>query len=373
MNIPFVDLKTQYLSIKTEINSSIQTVLDNTAYVLGPAVKEFENAFAKSHNVNYCIGTSSGTDANHLSLWSLGIGPGDEIIIPANTFIATAWGITLCGAKPVFVDCHPDSYNIDPELVESVVTKNTKGIVAVHLYGQPADMDSLSEICDRFDLYLVEDAAQAHLAEYKGNKIGGLSDVASFSFYPGKNLGAYGEAGALTTNNEELAEKIQMMRDHGMKQKYYHDCEGHNYRMEGIQGAVLKTKMNYISGWTEKRITVAERYRALLDDVEEISLPFTMPYAKHVFHLFVIKVLKDGSKTRDDLAEFLKEKGIATGMHYPIPLHLQRCFSHLKYSEGNFPVSEELASCGLSLPIYPELNDDQISYICDMIKEFFAR
>ena len=227
MQVPFLDLKIQYKSIKDEVDAAIQDVIDNTAFILGKSVFNFEKEFAMAHNVKHCIATSSGTDGNHLVLWALGLKPGDEVIIPANTFIATVWGVTLCGAKPVLVDCHPTNYNIDPDKIEAAITPKTKAIVAVHLYGQPADMDKLKEIADKHNLLLVEDAAQAHLAEYNGEKVGGLSKAASFSFYPGKNLGAYGEGGAVVTNDDELAEKMKMMREHGQSKKYYHDTFGH--------------------------------------------------------------------------------------------------------------------------------------------------
>ena len=370
MNIPFLDLKAQYKSIKNEVDPAIQNILDNTAYVMGKSVFEFEKQFAEKHNVKYCIGVSSGTDGNHLVLWALGLKPGDEVIIPANTFIATAWGATLCGATPVFVDCHPHSYNIDPDKVEAAITKNTKAIVAVHLYGQPADIDPLIEIADRYKIKLVEDCAQAHLAEYNGKKVGGLAEAASWSFYPGKNLGAYGEAGAVTTNNDEIAKKIKMYRDHGAEQKYMHLTYGHNYRMEGIQGAVLGVKLKHLEDWTNERRRAAAKYKELLKDVEEIILPKEMQYAKHVYHLFVIQVKGKQSENRDALQNFLNENGIATGLHYPVPLHLQPCFANLGYNKGDFPVTESLAANGLSLPIYPELNNEQIEYICNMIKEF---
>jgi dTDP-4-amino-4,6-dideoxygalactose transaminase len=375
MQIPFLDLKAQYSSIKEEVNKAIQNVLDNTAYVLGKPVSNFESAFANAHNAKYCSGVSSGTDGNHMVLWGLGVGPGDEVIIPANTFIATAWGATLCGATPVFVDCHPESYNIDPAKVEAAITKKTKAIVAVHLYGQPADMDPLMEIAKRHNIHLVEDCAQAHFAEYKNNKIGGLGIASSFSFYPGKNLGAYGEAGAVVTNDEQLARKFKMIRDHGAEQKYYHQVYGHNYRMEGIQGAVLGVKLKYLEGWTEGRRKVAAKYRELLADTEQIILPKEMEYSKHVYHLFVLQVKGENGKLksekRDGLQKYLGENGISTGLHYPVPLHLQPCFEHLSYKINNFPVSEELAQQELSLPMYPELKDDQIEYICSNIKIFF--
>lgn len=377
MNIPFLDLKAQYKTIKDEVLPEINDVLDNTAYVLGKKVQAFEQAFAQAHNAKYCYGVSSGTDGNHMVLWALGIGPGDEVIIPANTFIATAWGATLCGATPVFVDCHPESYNIDPSKVEVAITPKTKAIVAVHLYGQPADMDPLIEIAKKHNIFLVEDCAQSHISEYKGKRVGSLGYASSFSFYPGKNLGAYGEGGAVMTDNEDLAKKFKMIRDHGAEQKYYHQMFGHNYRMEGIQGAVLGIKLRHLGDWTNGRRRVAKKYVELLKDVEGLKLPKEMDYAKHVYHLFVVQVKSSVSNqrsvVRDELQKFLGENGIATGLHYPIPLHLQPCFSHLGYKKGDFPVTEELAEQGLSLPMYPEMTDEQIGYICDKIKEFFKK
>jgi len=371
MKIPFLDLKIQYEKIKNEVNPAIMEILENTSYILGKSVSDFERDFAKVHNVKYCSGLSSGTDGNHLALWALGIGPGDEVIIPANTFIATAWGATLNGAVPVFVDCHPYSYNIDPSKVEAAITPATKAIVAVHLYGQPADLDPLKKIADKYNIHLVEDCAQAHLAEYKGKKVGGFGITASFSFYPGKNLGAYGEGGAVVTNNEELALKMKMMREHGSSQKYNHEIYGHNYRMEGIQGAVLGVKLKHLENWTDGRRRAASLYRKFLEGVPEIILPTEMEYSRHVYHLFVIKIKEGGKDLRDALAEYLNKEGISTGLHYPVPLHLQKCFSHLGYREGDFPVAEELASSGLSLPMYPELSEEQINYISSRVSDFF--
>ncbi len=385
MKIPFLDLKVQYESIKDEVSNAIQKVLDNTAFALGKSVSDFEKNFAEAHNVNNCAGVSSGTDGNHMVLWSLGIGNGDEVIIPANTFIATAWGATLCGAKPVFADVDSRSYNIDAKSLLKTITTKTKAIVAVHLYGQPADMDSINEelISNNFELtgtgkyrnqktsqviYLVEDCAQSHIAEYKEKKVGGLGLASSFSFYPGKNLGAYGEGGAVCTNNDELGLKFKMLRDHGCKQKYVHEIYGHNYRMEGIQGAVLGVKLNYLNSWTEGRRKVAARYYDLLKNCDSIILPEEMYYSKHVYHLFVIQV-KNGR--RDELGKFLNSNGIATGLHYPIPLHLQPCFEHLGYKRGDFPITENLANRGLSLPMYAELTDEQIVYVTEKIMEFF--
>ncbi|MFA5012851.1 MAG: DegT/DnrJ/EryC1/StrS family aminotransferase [Ignavibacteria bacterium] len=385
MKIPFLDLKVQYESIKNEIGVAIQKVLDNTAFALGQSVSDFEANFGKAHDVKNCSGVSSGTDGNHMVLWALGIGPEDEVIIPVNTFIATAWGATLCGAKPVFVDIDSRSYNIDAKSLLKSITTKTKAIVAVHLYGQPADMDAINEelISNDFELtgtgkyrkqktgqeiYLVEDCAQSHIAEYKGRKVGGLGLASSFSFYPGKNLGAYGEGGAVCTNNDELGVKFKMLRDHGCRQKYVHEIYGHNYRMEGIQGAVLGVKLNYLNSWTEGRRKVAARYYDLLKNCDSIILPEEMYYSKHVYHLFVIQV-KNGR--RDELGKFLNDNGIATGLHYPIPLHLQPCFNHLGYKRGDFPITENLANRGLSLPMYAELTDEHILYIAEKVIEFF--
>ena len=367
MNVPFLDLKTQYKSIKSEIDLAIQNILDNSSFVLGKAVEDFEIEFAKLHNVKYCVALNSGTAGNHVALWSLGIKPDDEIIIPANTFIATAWGATLCGAKPVFVDCEPESYNIDPVKVEAAITDKTKAIVAVHLYGQPANMKALSEIAKKYNIFLVEDAAQAHIAEYDNKKVGNFGNITSFSFYPGKNLGAYGEGGAIITNDEQLAIRAKMIRDHGTLEKYQHKIFGHNYRMEGLQGAILGVKLKYISEWTEKRREVAQKYNENLQGIEFLELPAEKPNLKHVYHLYVIQVLgeRDVKATagRDNLSLKLKEKGIATGLHYPIPLHLQECFSYLGYKKGDFPVSESLSDACLSLPIYPEISNDQIECV----------
>jgi dTDP-4-amino-4,6-dideoxygalactose transaminase len=375
MKVPFLDLKAQYNSIKEEVNPAIQNILDNTTFILGKSVSEFETNFAKAHDVKFCYGVSSGTDGNHLVLWALGIKAGDEVIIPADTFIATAWGATLCGATPVFVDCHPQSYNLDPDKIEKAITPRTKAIVAVHLYGQPADMDKINDIAKKHNLIVVEDCAQSHLAEYKGKKTGGLARAASFSFYPGKNLGAYGEGGAVTTNDEELGTKFKMMREHGSAKKYYHELYGHNYRLEGIQGAVLNVKLKHLDNWTNERRRAAAKYNECLKGVEQIVLPVEMDYAKHVYHLFVIKV-KDNNKVnrsgkRDELQKFLEDNGVSTGLHYPIPLHLQPCFSSLGYKKGNFPVTEELAEECLSLPIFPEITNEQIEYISEKIKLFF--
>jgi dTDP-4-amino-4,6-dideoxygalactose transaminase len=367
MKVPFIDLKQNYLSVRTEVLEEVEDVFESTEYILGPKVKAFEEAFAKFQNVDFCCGTSSGTDANHLCLWGLGIAPGDEVIMPTNTFIATAWGATLCGAVPVFADCEVESYNIDPGLIEEKITSRTKAIVAVHLYGQSADLDAIKVIADKHGLHLVEDAAQAHAAEYKDQKVGGLGDAASFSFYPGKNLGAYGEAGAVTTNNAALALKIKMIREHGSKEKYKHVLLGHNYRMEGIQAAVLGVKLKYLKKWSHQRRSNAALYKKYLADVKELRLPEEMKYAKHAYHLFVIKARK-----RNELQFFLKSRQIDAALHYPVPLHLQPCFASLGYQEGDFPVSESHSQSCLSLPMFPEITEEQIRYVADQIKFFYS-
>ncbi len=366
MRVPFVDLKAQYHSIKPEIDAAISGVLENSSFILGKPVAEFEKNFGDEHGVAFCYGVSSGTAGNHLVLWSLGVSRDDEVIIPVNTFIATAWGATLCGATPVFVDCEPGSFNIDPAEVEKKITPRTRAIVAVHLYGQPADMDPLLEIAARHKLVLVEDCAQAHLAEYKGRRVGSLGRASSFSFYPGKNLGAYGEAGAVATNDPDLAKRMKMMRDHGSDRKYSHDLLGHNYRMEGLQGAILGVKLKHLSGWTDARRRHAALYDTLLRRVPQVTVPARMPYARHVHHLYVIR-----TKHRDSLQKHLETKEISTGLHYPIPLHLQPAFAGLGYKPGDFPVAEACAAEMLSLPMFAELTEAQIHHVCDSIGEFF--
>jgi len=366
MNIPFLDLKAQYHSIKPEIDSAILDILEHSAFVLGKSVSDFEANFAKAIDVKHCVALGSGTAGNHLAAWTLGIGPGDEVIVPANTFIATAWGATLCGATPVFVDCSPECYNIDPEKIEDAITARTKAIVAVHLFGHPADLDAIHEIAKAKNIYLIEDCAQAHFAEYKGKRVGGLSEIASFSFYPGKNLGAYGEGGAITTNDDDLAKKARMIRSHGAVNKYEHEIYGHNYRMEGIQGAVLGVKLKHLDDWTEKRRKVAKKYNDLLSGVGDLIIPKEMPYGKHVYQLYVIQTAK-----RDALERYLSENGISTGMHYPIPLHLQPCFRELGYKKGDCPITEKLAKCGLSLPLFAEMSDEQLHYVTKVVSAFF--
>jgi len=365
MNIPFVDLKSQYLTIKSEIDKAIAKVIFDTAFIGGKYVAKFEKEFADYCNVKYCVGVGNGTDALTISLKALGIGTGDEVITAANSFIATSEAITATGAKIVFVDCHPDYYTIDVSEIEERITEKTKAIIPVHLYGQPAEMDKIIRIAKNYNLYVVEDAAQAHGALYKGKKVGTFGDVACFSFYPGKNLGAYGDGGAIITNNEELAVKCRMLANHGRLEKYLHKIEGYNSRLDGIQAAILSVKLNYLDTWNKKRNLVAEYYLNNLT-LGQIKLPQKMRNVRHVYHLFVVQAEK-----RDELRKFLKENGISTGIHYPVSLPHQKAYEYLGYRPGDFPISEKLAETILSLPIYPELNESQLDYIISKVESFY--
>ena len=367
MIVPFVDLKTQYQNIKDEINTEIQQVLDNCAYILGPKVVEFEKGFAEMHQAEYCLATSSGTDSLHLALMALGVSSGDEIIVPVNTFFATAEAVSITGAKPVFVDCDRKFYNIDAAKIEAAITSRTKGIIVVHLYGQPADVDPIFEIAKKHGLWVVEDAAQAHCAEYKGRRAGSMGLIGCFSFYPGKNLGAYGEAGAVTTNDEKLYGLMQKIREHGSSKKYYHDVIGHNYRMEGIQGAVLCVKIKYIEQWTEQRRSNAALYNKLLSNIPGIITPAEMEHVRHVYHLYVVQ-----ADERDKLQAFLNDNGISTGLHYPVPLHMQKAYESMGYKTGDFKTAELQMGRILSLPMYPELCLSDIHYVAEKVKEFYS-
>lgn len=369
MNVPFVDLKTQYVSIKDEIFTEINEVLDNTAYICGKKTKKFEGDFAKSHDLKHSVGLSSGTDALHVALHSLGIKQGDEVIVPVNTFIATSEGVTLCGAKPVFVDNDERTYNIDPSKIEEAITPKTKAIIPVHLYGQPAEMDAILQIAKKHSLYVVEDCSQAHLAEYKGKKIGGIGDIGTFSFYPGKNLGAYGEAGAVTTNDSALYNSMLLYRQHGSVEKYVHEIEGHNYRMEEIQAGVLNVKLKYIANWTANRRRIAKLYSDTFKSMEisNVVTPYNPDYVNPVYHLYIIRVVD-----RDNLVKYLSDKGIQTGLHYPVPLHMQRAYTNLGYSPGDFPVAKKQAGEILSIPMYPEMTEEMVSCVCSSIKNFYS-
>ena len=368
MKVPFLNLKLQLSSFRGEVENRFAEIIDNTGFVCGKNVAEFEQSFAQLQASKFAVGLSSGTDGNHISMVSANVKPGDEVIIPVNTFIATAWGPILCGARPVFVDIEPDYFCIDPSKIEAVITSRTKAINPVHLFGHPADMDRIIEIAKPQRLSVIEDAAQAHCSKYKGKKVGALGDSASWSFYPGKNLGAWGEAGALTTNREEIYRHAKKSRDHGSDTKYYHDSIGHNYRMSEFQAAVLVEKMKFIEAWTEQRRRNATLYNDRLKNIEQITLPKEAEYAEHVYHLYVIRV----SGNRSELQSFLQENGIGTGIHYPFPLHLTEALKDLGYQKGDFPVAEQAAEEILSLPMFPELTESQIEYVGDVLEEFFA-
>lgn len=367
MNVPFLDLKAQYKTIKDEISAAINEVIENTAFAGGPFVAKFENEFAKFCGVQHAIGVGNGTDALWASLVALGIGAGDEVITTPNTFIATAEAISLSGATPVFVDIDEQTHNINPALIEAAITPKTKAIIPVHLFGQPADMDPIMAIAEKHGLKVVEDACQAHGAEYKGRKAGSIGAAGCFSFYPGKNLGAYGEGGGIVTNDEALAAKIRMFRDHGQAKKYYHDIIGWNARLDGIQGAVLNVKLKYLSDWNEARRKHARDYTAGLSSIKEVIVPQEAQYAKHVYHIYALRV-----QDRDKFMAYLNEKGIACGIHYPIPLHLQNAYAFMQKGPGSFPVAEKCASEYVSLPMFAELTNEQVAYIVEQIKEYYG-
>jgi len=373
MRIPFVDLGLQYKSIKSEIDHEIHKVLNETAFIGGKRISEFESNFANAIGAKHCIGVGNGTDAIVIALKMLGISNNDEVIVPANSFMSTAEVVTVVGGKVVFVDNYPDTYNIDCEKIEDAITERTKAIIAVHLYGQPADMDKLLEICKKYNLYLIEDSAQGHLAEYKTNNgdikmAGTMGDCATFSFYPGKNLGAYGDAGAITTNNDELAKKMRMYANHGRISKYKHEFEGINSRMDGIQAAILNVKLKHLPDWTTKRREIANYYLDKLSEISELTLPVINTKCNPVWHLFVIRV-----EDRDGLKDYLKSKGISAGIHYPISLPNQPAYAGCGYTHDDYPVSSGQQNKLLSLPIFPEISEDKLEYICDQIKHFFNR
>jgi len=363
--IPFVDLKAQYDSIKEEIDEVIQSVLNNTSFIMGEELKKFEDEFASFCNTKFAIGVANGSDALILALRACGIGKGDEVITVPHTFIATAEAISNVGGKVVFVDINPKTYTIDVSKTEEKITEKTKAIIPVHLYGQPADMDPIMELAKKYNLKVIEDAAQAHGAEYKGKKVGSIGDVGCFSFYPGKNLGAYGDAGMVVTNNEEIAEKIKLLRNHGrITKKYEHEIEGYSSRLDNLQAAILKIKLKYLNQWNDMRRSNAKKYSELLSNISSIIIPYEADYAKHVYHLYVIRT----EKGRDKLREELKYNGVATGIHYPIPLHLQPAYKYLGYKRGDFPITEECSQKILSLPMFAELNYEQIEKIVGVIK-----
>jgi dTDP-4-amino-4,6-dideoxygalactose transaminase len=363
MEVPTLDLKQQYESIRDEIDPAIRDVIDDTAFILGDAVEEFESHYADYCGADHAIGVNSGTAALQLIYDAIGLEEGDEVITSPFTFIATVEPLLHLGARPVFADIKPDSYNIAPENVEAQISDDTEAIVAVHLYGHPADMTSLRHIADEHDLWLIEDAAQAHGARWADQRVGGIGDAAGFSFYPGKNLGAFGDAGAVTTNQSSLAERVDKLRDHGREGKYAHTSLGYNERMDGLQGAVLDVKLDHLDEWNQGRRENATFYNEALE-----SLPVTTPsvraQAEHIYHQYAIRC-----PNRDEVIDTLNERDIGAGIHYPVPLHLQESLSDLPYEAGDFPVAEQAAEEVLSLPVFADLTEDQLSYVVDQLED----
>ena len=364
MTVPFLDLKAQYNSIKDEISVAIQEVIDRTAFAGGPFVEQFENQFARYCRTDYAIGAGSGTSALWLALVGLGIGHGDEVITVPNTFIATAEAISFCNATPVFVDIDEHTYTMNPDLIEQAITPKTKAIIPVHLFGQTANMDPILEISKRHGLFVIEDACQAHGATYKGKPAGSMGDAGCFSFYPGKNLGAYGEGGAIITNNPDLAARLKIFRDHGQSKKYHHDIIGWNARLDGIQAAILSTKLRHLDDWNELRRRHARAYTEAFANIAEIITPTVAVYGTHVFHIYAIRI-----PNRDDIImNSLNGAGIGFGIHYPVPLHLTKAYHHLGLAENSFPIAEKCANELLSLPMFPELTEEQIDIVVNAIR-----
>lgn len=367
MKIPFVDLKSQYYSIKDEIDDSIKKVIESTGFIGGEFVSEFETNFSKIYNVKNVISCANGTDSLYIIMKMLGIKSGDEVITVSNSWISSSETITQVGAKPIFVDIDPVYYSINENLIEEKITKNTKAIIAVHLQGQMCDIEKINDICIKYNLFLIEDCAQSHFSSYNGIRAGLTGIAASFSFYPGKNLGAYGDAGCIITKDDDLAKNCKMFANHGALIKHKHKIEGINSRMDGIQAAILNAKLPYILEWTSKRQLVAKTYSDLLAKVNDIITPKIRLNSEHSFHLYVIQ-----AKNRDDLKSFLYKNGVETAIHYPCPLPLLDAYHYLGYKVSDIPVANNLKDKILSLPIYPEITDDMINYVCNLIKDFYG-
>jgi dTDP-4-amino-4,6-dideoxygalactose transaminase len=367
VTIPFVDLKTQYRRLKPDIDAAVQSVMERGAYVMGKEHSEFEQAFANYVGAKHCLGVATGTDALELAIRACGIGLGDEVITVPNTFIATTEAITHAGAKLRWVEVDRRTYNIDPAGIEEAITPQTKAILPVHLYGQPADMEPIMAIAQRHDLKVIEDCAQAHGAKYHGQKVGTFGEVACFSFYPGKNLGAYGDGGAIVTSNDEIAERIKLLRNHGQREKYVHALEGYCHRLDNLQAAVLLVKLPHLDEWNECRRQAAATYSRLLQDVPGIVIPYVLPTVEPVYHLYVVQV-----PDRERVQSALKAEGIETGIHYPIPLHQQPAYAYLGCQSEDFPISATLGPKILSLPMFPEITEAQIQTVVKVLREAVA-
>ena len=365
--VPYLDLRAQMKPMRAELDAAIARALDNCTFCLGPDVAQFEKDFAKFCGAQHALGFNSGTSALHVALLLLGVGPGDEVITTPYTFVATSWAISYCGAKPVYVDIDDATFNLDPKKLEQAITPRTKAVLPVDLYGLPFDFDAIATICKKHNLPIVEDACQAHGAKYNGKCAGTLGDISCFSFYPAKNLGACGEGGALVTNNPAYAARAKALREHGSTVRYHHDEMGFNYRLEGIQGAVLGVKLKHLENWTRGRQRVAARYAELLADTP-LKLPVVPAGMESAWHLYTVR-----HPRRDELKKFLDENGIGNAVHYPMPLHLQKAYAHLGHKAGDFPVAEKAARECLSLPMFPELTDVQLQRVAAVVKEFFRR
>ena len=368
MNVPFVDLKAQYKDIGDEVVAEIKQVMENCAFSGGPFVERFEEEFASFSQCKYAIGLGSGTEALWLVLLAYGIGPGDEVITVPNTFIATAEAISFCGAKPVFVDIDEKTYTMNPDILTHAITPRTKAIIPVHLFGQMADMDPIMDFAGEKGLFVIEDACQAHGARYKDRVAGSIGHAGCFSFYPGKNLGAYGEAGAIVTNNAEINSRVRILRDHGQPKKYYHDMIGWNARMDGLQGAILSVKLKFLERWNDARRKHAALYNKFLAKLDGIIIPHEADYARHVYHIYAIQV-----QNRDALINALAKEGIHCGIHYPVPVHLQKAYRFLEQKEGSFPLAEKCAEKLVSLPMYPEIGEELITYVANKITGFYNK
>ncbi len=362
--IEWMNLGRQFRKYEEEFLDAVKNVCRDTAFSGGKYVEQFENNFAKYCNCKGAAGVNNGTSALFLGMKALGIGEGDEVIVPANTFIASAWGVSHNGAIPVFVDIDADTFEIDADKIEEKITKQTKAIIGVHLYGQPFDFDKVKTIADKYNLLVIEDCAQAHGAKYKDRTVGSLGDIGCFSFYPGKNLGSFGEAGAVVSNNIDVIKKVNLYKNHGSDIRYYHDVIGYNMRMEGIQGAILDTKLKYLEEWSAARQAVAQKYLKEINN-KRIKLQSQPEWEQSVFHLFVIEV-----DDREEFVQFLKRKNIECSMHYPVPCHLQKAYEHLGYKKGDLPVSEYHAEHCVSLPMYPELTEEEINRVIDACNDF---
>jgi dTDP-4-amino-4,6-dideoxygalactose transaminase len=362
--IPCLDLKGQHDQVKKEIFEAFEQVYEKTAFSGGPFVEAFEKSFAAFCGTKYAVGVNNGTTSLQLAMLALGIRQGDEVIVPANTFIATAWGVSHVGATPVFVDCNADTWQIDVSKIEEKITSKTKAIAGVHLYGQPFDIEAVNAICKEHNLFLIEDAAQAQGAKYKGVRVGSFGEMACFSFYPGKNLGACGEAGGITTNNEDYYKHFLSLRNHGSIVRYYHDEIGYNMRMGGLEGASLSVKLKYLEGWNNRRRDIAKRYLSEFKN-PKIKMQHQPDWAESIFHLFVVT-----TDDKDGFVKYLTDNNIIPAFHYPVPCHLQNAYSHLNYKQGDFPNSEYLAAHCVSLPMFAELNDDEVSRVIEVVNKF---